>query len=240
MVISVCIATYNGEKYIKEQIQSILKQLDKNDEIVVSDDNSTDKTIEILKAINDTRIKFFKNSVKGYVSNFENALKNASGDIIFLSDQDDIWKENKVEVTLDYLKTYDFVVSDCEIIDVDGRIISNSFFKNRRISKTIIGNVVKFGFLGCCIAFKKNVLTKALPFPKNRRYCTHDNWLFLVGSIFYKYKVIDERLIFYRRHINNTSTGGMINNNSLRFMISYRLYLLFNIFYLFINSRNKK
>ena len=97
-MISVCIATYNGEKYIKQQLLSILKQIKVNDEIIISDDHSTDKTFNIIKSFNDTRIKFFLNNKgKGYTRNFENALEKAHGDIIFLSDQDDIWIDNKVE-----------------------------------------------------------------------------------------------------------------------------------------------
>ena len=89
-MISVCIATYNGEKFIKQQIDSILVQLFDGDELLISDDNSTDRTVEIIKQIADSRIKLFFNKEKGYTSNFENVLKQVSGDIVFLSDQDEI------------------------------------------------------------------------------------------------------------------------------------------------------
>ena len=89
-MISVCMATYNGEKYLREQVGSILTQLGENDELVVSDDGSTDSTIDILKSYNDPRIKIFINTGRhGVNSNFENALRHADGDYIFLSDQDD-------------------------------------------------------------------------------------------------------------------------------------------------------
>ena len=91
-MISVCIATYNGEKYIEEQIASILPQLKENDEIIISDDYSTDNTIQVLTKINSKKIKIFKNQgEKGYTSNFENAIKQAKGNYIFLCDQDDVW-----------------------------------------------------------------------------------------------------------------------------------------------------
>ena len=84
-MISVCIATYNGEKYIKEQMISILKQLSEKDEIIISDDSSTDRTIEIIENIKDSRIKILKNRKFSQPSlNFENALKSSKGDIIFL------------------------------------------------------------------------------------------------------------------------------------------------------------
>ena len=103
-------ATYNGEKYIKEQVDSILKQLGPEDEIIVSDDGSKDATIETLRSYCDVRIKIYHhtscgaNSFEKASSNFENALTKATGDIIFLSDQDDIWTDDKVKVMVDGLK----------------------------------------------------------------------------------------------------------------------------------------
>jgi glycosyltransferase involved in cell wall biosynthesis len=115
---SICIATYNGEKYIQEQIESILCQVDVNDEIIVSDDNSTDNTLAIVKSFNDDRITIYVNQgCKGYTGNFENALKYARGEYIFLADQDDIWVMGKVTKCLAYLQDYDFIVSDAIIVD---------------------------------------------------------------------------------------------------------------------------
>lgn len=225
--ISVCIATYNGEKYIKEQIDSILIQLSNDDEIIISDDNSTDNTINVIKNFSDSRIKLFYNLEKGYSSNFENALKKVTGEIIFLSDQDDIWTTDKVEVCLEALKYSDLVVSDCKIINSKKEIISNSYFRLRNVKKTSLGNLVKFSYLGCCLAFRSEILKKALPFPSNRQLCTHDNWLFLVGSFLFKHKVLDNKLIYYRRHNDNVSTGGLISNTSMRFKIKYRIYLYY-------------
>ena len=96
MSISVCIATYNGGAFIKDQIYSILLQLSQNDEIIISDDGSRDSTLNILFSFNDSRIKIYKNGGKhGVVSNFENAIKHATGDYIFLCDQDDVWMPGK-------------------------------------------------------------------------------------------------------------------------------------------------
>ena len=186
-MISVCIATYNGEKYIKEQLLSILPQLGKKDEVIISDDHSTDNTLDIVKGLNDNRIKIVMNNrEKGYTSNFENALSYAIGDYIFLSDQDDIWMSNKVDYCIAELKEYDLVVSDAILINSKGEKIDDSFFYKRNVYYTWLGNIFKFGFLGCCMAFKMNVLKKALPFPKKHLYCTHDNWIFLVAQSFYK------------------------------------------------------
>ena len=92
-------ATFNGEKYLKEQLDSILCQLDFKDEVIISDDGSTDETLNLLNEYkNDKRVQVIKNPRKGVVSNFDNALRNSNNEVIFLSDQDDIWLPNKVEV----------------------------------------------------------------------------------------------------------------------------------------------
>lgn len=229
-MISVCLATYNGEEYIKEQLLSILMQLDGCDEVVISDDHSTDKTIDIIKSIHDDRIKIIMNEgEKGYTSNFQNALLYAKGNYIFLCDQDDIWINSKVKCCLEYLQDYDFVVSDAIIINHEGTILASSYFQKRKIYSSLLGNIYKFGFLGCCMAFKKEVLKKALPFPKNHKYCTHDNWLFLVAKMFYTVKITSRKLIYYRRHMKNASTGGFSNKTSFHFKLIYRFYLLFHL-----------
>lgn len=226
-MISVCIATYNGEKYIKEQLFSILEQLGKDDEIIISDDCSTDNTIGIIDKLSDSRIKLFFNKEKGYTSNFENALKQVSGDVVFISDQDDIWNPNKVRICLEELKTADLVVSDCQLINSANEIISDSYFELRSVKKSSCGNLIKFSYLGCCLAFRSEILKKVLPFPSNRQFCTHDNWLFLVGSFLFKHKVLDDKLIYYRRHDGNVSSGGLISTTSRWFKIKYRIYLCF-------------
>ena len=118
-MISVCVATYNGEKFIREQIESILCQLSSDDEIIVSDDGSTDGTIVIINCIGDKRIRIIEGPRKHSPTfNFENALKEAKGDYIFLADQDDVWKTNKVEVCMKWLQKYDCVVSDAEVTEI--------------------------------------------------------------------------------------------------------------------------
>ena len=117
-MISVCLATFNGEKYIYQQLSSILSQLSDIDEIIVSDDGSADKTIEIVKSIKDKRIKLFHNPYRqGIIHNVENALRESKGNIIFLSDQDDVWLNNKISVCLQHLQCADLVISDCYVTD---------------------------------------------------------------------------------------------------------------------------
>jgi glycosyltransferase involved in cell wall biosynthesis len=229
-MISVCIATYNGENFIQEQIASILTQLSVDDEIIISDDNSTDKTIEFLKSMNSPLIHIYRNDGEhGYTPNFENALQYAKGDVIFLSDQDDVWKPNKVDIMIKALNESDFVVSDATIVDENLKTQLDSFYAIRKPYKSLFGNLFKFGYLGCCFAFKRCIKDKSLPFPPNHKLCTHDNWLFLVAKMFYRVNILDEKLVYYRRHHHNTSSGGTINNTSVRFKIGYRIYLLYNL-----------
>src|SRR5688572_19081887 len=113
-MISVCIPTFNGEKFIHRQLESIISQLSPDDEIVISDDSSSDNTLNIIKSLNDSRIKLLDNNhFRNPIFNLENALKHAKGDFIFLADQDDLWKENKVPLLLKKLNNYDLVLSNC-------------------------------------------------------------------------------------------------------------------------------
>lgn len=226
-MISVCIATYNGEKYIKEQLDSILSQLNINDEIIISDDSSTDKTLEIVKAYNESRIKIFSNNeFHSPIFNFENALKHAQGDYIFLADQDDVWMPNKINQMMGALNHFSLVVSNCYVVDQNCHIIRQSFFA-KDPSTCILNNLIRNSYLGCCMAFRKEVLEKAIPFP--RHIAMHDIWLGLCGALFYKVCFIPDKLIMYRRHGENVSPTGEKSKYSIVYRIKYRLYLMYSL-----------
>ncbi len=200
-------ATYNGKKYIRQQLESILLQLSESDEVIVSDDSSTDNTLEIIESFKDKRIKIFRgNSFKNPIFNFEFALKQAKGDFIFLSDQDDFWLENKVEVTMKYLKYYDMIVSDCYVTDELLQIQQNSFFELKNSKPGFFYNFYRNTYSGNCMAFRKSVLNKALPFPKS--IPMHDIWLGAVCDLLFKVKFIEEKLIYFRRHGENSSSSS--------------------------------
>lgn len=237
MKISVCIATYNGEKYIKEQLDSIIPQLESDDEIIISDDSSTDRTVEIVKSLNDKRIAILENcTFKNPVYNFENAIKHASGDYIFLADQDDIWKKDKVSKCLRELARVDLVLSDCEVVNDDKTIIHNSFFKLNRSSPGLITNVIKNSYMGCCMAFSKKVAHKAIPFPK--AIPMHDQWIGLIGEKFFKTEFINDPLILYRRHDSNASPTGFKSNFTLTEKIKNRWNIIKNLIKLSIKQAN--
>lgn len=228
-MISVCIATHNGEKYIKEQLDSILCQLGPKDEVIVSDDGSTDCTVNIINSLNDNRIKIYhyKQTIKykhahRYVcKNFENALKRAQGDYIFLSDQDDYWMDGKVEKCVALLKSNLLVVHNAKLVDESLRDLGRMMYKN----DFVFGNymALKRGkYYGCTLAFRKELLKVILPFPNS--LVLHDHWIGclaeLTGNVYYhKFP-----LLKYRQHENNTSEV----KNSICYKIYYRvnMYIL--------------
>jgi glycosyltransferase involved in cell wall biosynthesis len=229
-MISVCIATFNGSKYLEIQMKSILKQLQQDDEVIISDDGSNDDTLTILRRFDDSRIKIYHNTgSKGYTGNFENALMQAKGDVIFLSDQDDIWFSNKVELFTKSLESSDFVISDARVVDPDLNTLDESYFVSRSASFGFFNSLVRCRYLGCCYAFKRKVLTKALPFPKRHKLLPHDLWLALVAECYFSVTYLKVPLVYYRRHSNNVSDGGEHSSNNLLTKLKIRVYSLLNV-----------
>ncbi|WP_033147758.1 glycosyltransferase [Prevotella sp. P6B1] len=231
-MISVCIATYNGEKFIRQQLESILPQLSMNDEIVISDDHSTDNTIEIIKSLKDARIHLYFHEadihamfhIDRSTHNFVNALSHANGDIIFLADQDDFWLPNKVETTIQQLKSYDLVISNCIIGDEALNTTGKMYSDIRPFKTGVLNNIIKSHYLGCCMAFRKDVYQKALPFPKHG--VAHDLWIGLTAERFFRVGYIKQPLVIYRRHTGTVTYSGKENKTSLAFKLKYRLLIV--------------
>ena len=228
-MISVCVATYNGEKFIREQIDSILCQLSSDDEIIVSDDGSTDGTIVIINCIGDKRIRIIEGPRKHSPTfNFENALKEAKGDYIFLADQDDVWKTNKVEVCMKWLQKYDCVVSDAQVTDSNLNPLYPSLYAIMQVRQGHIYNTVwKNGYTGCCMAFRRNILEASLPFPKN--IPMHDIWIGNVAAYKYNVKFIPDKLILFRRHKETISCNGKGSKYSIWQQMKFRWSIIKNI-----------
>lgn len=220
MQISVALCTFNGEKFLSQQLQSIFSQTVNVNEIVICDDCSTDKTEAIIKQFNLTYsgiIKLFINDKNiGGRKNFENALSLCTGDIIFLCDQDDIWMEDKVEKMMQvFIKdpTCCGVFSNGFLIDeenksIDGSLLDFTFFKKEiRANFTkdqlfywsiILGNIVT----GATMAIRKSTLSYIIPFKLNfkQRKFWHDGWISAVLFSKGKLEYLDECLIKYRLH----------------------------------------
>lgn len=236
-MISVCMATYNGAKYIRKQIDSIMYQLGKDDELIISDDNSTDDTVKIIQNINDKRIKIlshlrndinskYSNNHYMVASNFENALNHANGNYIFLSDQDDIWHPDRIALMSKALETHPIVYAPFSLIDENDQNITNNQ-KYPHVSGKLPRDIITQPYFGCCMAFHRSLLNIALPFPKGT--ITHDNWIGLLAEILdVKIHILDTPLLYYRIHSNNVS--HQINSNPLWFKMYYRVKQLFQLY----------
>lgn len=234
--ISVCIPTFNGSLFIEEQLKSIISQLDDNDEIIISDDNSTDNTIEKIISLNDTRIKILTNNrLPNPVYNIENALSYAKGDLIFLADQDDIWSQDKVSVMTPLLDKYDLVISDAVVIDQSGNIMYPSFFKINYSGKGFIRNWINNSFMGCCMAFNRKILDYVLPFPE--KLAMHDIWIGLNASLVGKCHFLHQPLVYYRRHGRNTVASLNKTYLPVRIQMQNRLITMYRILQRWIHRK---
>lgn len=205
-IISVALCTFNGVNYLREQLQSVLKQTYDNFEIVIVDDGSTDGTIKIISefAAVDTRIRFYENHERLNLNkNFEKAMLLCVGEYICPCDQDDVWAENKLECLLQNIGPNNLIFSNSEYID------SNNNSLNRNLSDDYVNqsfkNPLAFIFFnaipGHTMMIKKQVIKAATPFPSSVFY---DHWLAFVSLLDGEIKYIPETLQFYRQHSSNT------------------------------------
>lgn len=221
-MISVCLAAYNGERYITQQIDSILMQLGEKDELIVSDDGSTDATCARVQAYQDPRIKLIRGPQAGVIRNVEYLLSHANGELIFLADQDDIWKENKIErIQMIFSQHPDIavVVSDLTIVDEQEQVLHPSYFHYRKVRAGFYRNILKNSFIGAGMAMRKSLLDQALPFPKN--IPMHDMWLGLVA--YNRVYFLPESLVYYRRHEQNASEIQTTSSSKQKLIWRYNL-----------------
>lgn len=206
MLVSIAMATYNGEKFLQEQLDSILSQTHSELEIIICDDRSSDATFAILEeyAIRDKRIKLFFNAENiGLVKNFEKALSLCNGGYIALADQDDIWEKEKISTLLREIGNASLIHSDALLINAKGELLSSSYsqYSKKKLDKDIFSYILGNNVTGCTTLLSKDLLIYALPFPEN--ILVHDWWLALCA---YKHKGIvycDKPLIQYRQHGGN-------------------------------------
>ncbi len=216
MKVSVAICTYNGSKYIEEQLTSIINQTRKPDEIVLCDDNSVDNTIELAERIlRNSNIDYTVNVNKsnlGVVKNFSQAMSLCTGDVIFTSDQDDVWVDNKVRKILDVMEEdvvlvfTDAYTTDKNLNTIGGLWDSIGFSnKWQQLYRAHPYNVLftKNFVTGATMAFKKSFAERSIPMPEER-LCLHDYWLALAAPIYGKTVFLEDKLLYYRLHGANT------------------------------------
>lgn len=204
-MISVCLAAYNGAAFIRQQIDSILPQLSFNDELIISDDGSTDDTNQILTYYaSNPIVKIYQGPGLGVVKNFEYAIGLARGDLIFLADQDDVWLPDKIEeITRIFTESPEtmVVVSDLTIVNSQLETIEPSYFDYRQVKTGFFHNLLRNGYIGAGMAFRGDLKKKILPFPE--KLPMHDMWIGLVArnQVFF----LNKQLTLYRRHSGNAS-----------------------------------
>lgn len=212
--IEVLMATYNGEKYLKEQIESILNQTYENIKLIISDDCSQDGTRDILKEYeNNDRVKLiFQEKNLGYIKNFEFLLSQVQEEYYMLSDQDDIWKPEKIEKSIKTLKTReaDLVFGDLEVVDENLNTIYPSFNNYMKLTKKIesFEFEVELNYLyncitGCTVLSRRKFIKDIIPIPNKSKYVAHDHWMGLIISTKGKLVYMPEKLIKYRQHGDN-------------------------------------
>lgn len=226
MKISVAMAYYNGGTYIEEQMESILSQLGEKDELIVSVDGASDgsKPLLLKMADIDKRIRVIKGPGKGVVKNFENAICHCTGDIIYLSDQDDIWKPDKVEKVNAAFENPEVkaVLHNAEIVDENGVPMGAASLFTVRGSRTgILKNLIKNSYVGCCMAFRKELVQVICPIPKEMYM--HDYWIGTAAEYMGKVCLLEQPLIGYRRHSSNVT---QMTHGSIGFMVKKRIDII--------------
>lgn len=223
MKISVAMAYYNGGEYIEEQLESILSQLSPEDEVIVSVDGASDGSDVFLAqwAKRDGRIRLLEGPGMGVVRNFENAITHCSGDIIFLSDQDDIWMENKVRKVLKAFRDPEImaVLHNGALMDGQGNFTGGKTLFELRASRSgLIKNLLKNSYIGCCMAFRRELVQVILPIPEEMYM--HDYWIGTAAELCGKVGLLRETLIGYRRHDSNVTE---MSHGSVGFMVKKRI-----------------
>lgn len=231
---SICLAAYNGSAFIAEQIRSILSQMGPDDEIIVVDDRSTDNTTDIVRSFDDDRICLFSNAKNlGVNANFEAAINRATGDIIFMSDQDDIWLPGRLDLMKESLLSgkASVVASNFRLVDAAARPLDLQWCPDLKVEfdHQPVSNF--FGimrgtrnYFGCTMAFRSELRTKLLPFPIGME--SHDLWVAIYGIVDGGLKHIEEATLLHRIHGANASIISRSFSQKLYSRIQFMAQLL--------------
>lgn len=237
--VSIVMTTYNGEEFIREQIDSILRNINEDDELIIGDDGSTDETLSVLREYknNNPNIKIVLNNHLGTTKNIESLLRMTNGDIVFLCDQDDVWRDNKVDVICKDFEENpdaDLIFHNSSVSARDANdIIHASLFEFLSVSNRFVDNIKYFHFWGCMFAIRRRAIRYIIPFRFG-----FDSWIIFCTSFFGKCYIEPKILMMYRRHGGNLST---FKRHSFLHVIGARLkrIVLFGVFLPITLSRYK-
>ncbi len=214
--VSVCMATYNGAAYLQEQLDSILSQLGERDEVIVVDDGSTDATLDLLAAADDPRIAVHRTERNlGYVGAFGRALREARGDVLVLSDQDDVWPPGRVDALVGALREAEVAVGN--VVELEGRRPLPSPVRRRPwllragTSRQHGRNLLRIWagvipYFGSAMAIRRDALDRVLPLPAWLTE-SHDLWIATVANVDGSIRHLDEVVVWRRLHETNASTS---------------------------------
>lgn len=223
-------ATFDGARFVGRQVVSILAQLDEDDELIVSDDGSRDETVAIVRAFADPRIRVLEgHAFRSPLRNFEHAVRHARGDVIVLSDQDDVWLDNKLPLVRELFAAETrrpfLVVLDAEVIDEDDTVVHPSVLEKLGAGPGLVKNLWANRYLGCCTAFSRDLLNVALPFPES--VDMHDIWLGQLCERVGTTRFVPVVTMRYRRHAD-TVTGFDVRFEPVQ-QVRRRLSLAWNL-----------
>lgn len=224
---AVCMATFNGKNFLHDQISSIVAQLRPDEKLFISDDGSSDETVEIAKSYGEKVCVVDASRAGGVVANFERVLTaayNAGACNIILADQDDKWLDGRMDNIRVRLENVDILMMNGYVTDSDLNPTGVTIFDQRGVRRGLIANLVRPTYVGCCMAFKREVLALALPFPRALPW--HDWFISLIGELYFRVELDQRPLIYYRRHSHNQSNTCGKSTNSLAKKIAMRLTML--------------
>lgn len=225
--VSVCLATYNGERFILDQVNSILTELGDADELIISDNGSTDATLGLLAQVDDVRLRIVCCRKTGVVANFENALLHARNDLIVLSDQDDVWCPGRLAVAHAALEHHQLSLVGLTFVDEKLEPLCNPVTVRRPVL-SLFSTLLRNGYTGCGMAFRRELLRVILPFPV--QVPMHDWWIAVVAlGIRTPIHISMAEMILYRRHGANVSATGGASGNGWIEQILMRLNLVFSL-----------
>jgi glycosyltransferase involved in cell wall biosynthesis len=221
MRMSVCLATYNGARHIAAQLDSILPQLEAQDEVLVADDGSTDDTLALIAAYG-SRVRIVATGrAGGVVPNFERVLAAATGEGIVLCDQDDVWLPGRLTLMRQHLANCLLVITNGVVVDDALRGRGQDVFGMVGVRRGVLRNLVKNSFIGCCMAFRRELLERVLPFPAGVPW--HDWYIGLAAEALGRVERDASVTLLYRRHATNASPTGARSGNSFATMLRMRL-----------------
>lgn len=222
---SVVLASCQGDRFIGEQLDSILPQLAPEDEVIVSDDASTDGTLRIIAQRHDNRIRVLANDHRvGYVANFQRAIAHCRGNYVFFADQDDVWLPHKVATLEAAMQTSECVASDATVVDEHLNAVHRSYFELRGARDfSWLSIYLKPPIIGATLACRREYLQSLLPFPAR---VPHDFWLTFNAVVDGKLTIVQTPLILYRRHGDALSVTARGRRRSFGSIAAERIRLI--------------